>query len=631
MPHQMDQFAGLTAAALQPFHDGSDTECWKLLGAHLASVGKGKKAVTGTRFAVWAPDAQRVWVKGDFNDWQFAEMQLVPGTGIWAIFVPGVTAGAIYKYEIIGADGVQREKFDPMARLAEQWPSNASVVIGDTQYRWGDRKWLKDRAGFVSHESPMAIYEVHLGSWRAGLGYEELATQLVDYVKAMGYTHVEFMPIAEHPLVKSWGYQVTNYFAPTSRLGHPDQLRHLIDALHQAGIGVILDWVPGHFPKDDWALGRFDGTALYEHPDWRKGEHKEWGTYVFNYARYEVRSFLLSNALYWIEEFHFDALRVDAVASMVYLDYNREHGNWEPNMHGGNEYLEAIELLRDVNRALHERHPGVVTVAEESTAFNGVTKPVSEGGLGFDFKWNMGWMNDTLRYLALDPIHRQYQHHDMTFAMLYAYTEHYILPISHDEVVHGKQSMLHKTGQDTWRQFANLRAYYSFMWGFPGKKLLFMGCDFGVRPEWNEAASLEWDVLGLEGHRGIAALIRDLNSLYRAHPALWALDSDWRGFTWINNHDAGSNVFSWVRSDGAGEQIAVIANFSPQPYTAHRIGLPSKGKWQEIFNSDAAEYDGTGQFTNHKLKATDQEWDGQPASADLVVPPLGTVFLRKKG
>jgi 1,4-alpha-glucan branching enzyme len=458
-----DPWGGLTGQDLAEFHAGQDTACWRLLGSHVVTIPDDDRGeVRGTRFAVWAPDAQAVRVKGDFNSWAGDPLSLVPGAGVWALFVEGVDEGALYRYDVLGADGVWREKSDPMARFAETAPSNASIVHEST-YAWGDDDWMSQRRAFVAHESPLAIYEVHLGSWREGRTYLDLADELVEYVTSMGYTHVEFMPVTEHPLVASWGYQVTGFFAPQSRLGRPDELRHLIDRLHQAGIGVILDWVPGHFPKDDWALGRFDGTALYEHPDERRGEHKEWGTYVFNFGRHEVASFLLSSALYWAREFHFDALRVDAVASMVYLDYGRQPGQWEPNRHGGNEYLEAIDFLRTLNAQIHEQVPGVMMIAEESTAFHGVTRPVSEGGLGFDFKWNMGWMNDTLRYLALDPFHRQYDHHDMTFAMLYQYTEHYILPISHDEVVHGKGSMVNKIPQDSWRQFATLRAYYSFM------------------------------------------------------------------------------------------------------------------------------------------------------------------------
>ncbi len=624
-----DPSGGVTAQDLAGFLNGTDTECWRRLGAHVMTVEDAKRRpVTGTRFCVWAPSARSVKLVGDFARWRGRAMSRIPGTGVWTLFVEGVGDGARYKFEIVGADGARRTKVDPMARLADPYPSNASVVH-TSSYAWGDDDWMRRRPAMDLHASPLAIYEVHLSSWRSGRTYAELADELVEYVASMGYTHVEFMPVTEYPLLASWGYQVTNYFAPQGRLGQPDELRLLVDRLHQAGIGVILDWVPGHFPKDEWALGRFDGTPLYEHPDPRLGEHKEWGTYVFDFGRDEVRSFLVSNALYWLNEFHFDALRVDAVASMVYRDYGRGPGDWLPNEQGGNEYLEAIDFLRHLNGQVKQRVPGAAMVAEESTAFGGVTKALDEGGLGFDFKWNMGWMNDTLRYLRLDPIHRQYHHHDMTFAMLYQYTEHYILPISHDEVVHGKGSMVNKVPQDAWRQFASLRAYYSFMWAFPGKKLLFMGCDFAQRPEWYETTSLEWWVGDEWGHRGVHRLVRDLNALYRAHPALWELDSDPAGFQWINSHDTESNTFSWVRADSDGERIAAIANFSPEPWRAHRIGLPIEGRWVEIFNSDGDQYDGTGSFANSEpVVATALGHDGLPASATIVVPPMGAVFLR---
>ena len=475
----------------------------------------------------------------------------------------------------------------------------------------------------------MSIYEVHLGGWRRGKSYLDLAEELVEYVAWQGYTHVEFMPLAEHPFEPSWGYQVTGYFSPTSRFGKPDDLRYLIDRLHQAGIGVIMDWVPGHFPKDSFGLGRFDGTALYEHQDPRQGEHKDWGTYIFNYGRNEVKSFLVSNALYWAQEFHIDGLRVDAVASMLYLDYSRSEGEWVPNVHGGRENLEAIDFLRYVNRHLYEREPGILMIAEESTSFPGVTKPVDQGGLGFGFKWNMGWMNDTLRYLALDPVYRQYEHNLLTFAMVYAYSENYILPISHDEVVHGKGSMVGKVPQDDWRKFATLRAYYSFMWSFPGKQLLFMGCEFGQRPEFNEATSLEWWVSDLWGHGGLQRLLRDLNHIYRQHAPLWELDNDPEGFTWINADDNGHNTLSWVRHDEAGNHVACITNFSPEPLVDYEIGLPVAGDWQEILNTDSPAYDGSGQFGNlGEVHAKDEPWSHFPARANVTVPPLGSIWLR---
>ena len=623
-----DMAGGLTGWDLEGFHAGGDTECWRRLGAHVVTVTDDERGeIRGTRFAVWAPNARAVRVHADFNGWTGDAMSLVPGSGVWALFVEGVGEGTLYKYNVLGADDVWLEKVDPMAQFAERAPANSSIVY-ESRYTWGDDAWMARRAAQVPQESPVSIYEVHLGSWRQGRTYLDLADELVEYVTRMGFTHVEFMPVSEHPLEASWGYQVTNYFAPTSRLGRPDELRHLVDRLHQAGVGVILDWVPGHFPKDGWALGRFDGTALYEHADPRQGEHKEWGTYIFNYGRNEVKSFLVSNALYWVQQFHFDALRVDAVASMVYLDYGREDGQWVPNEFGGNHNLEAIDFLRYVNRHLYERVPGVVMIAEESTAFTGVTKPLDQGGLGFGFKWNMGWMNDSLGYLAQEPIHRQYHHHEMTFAMIYQYTENFILPISHDEVVHGKGSMINKVPQDAWRQFATLRAFYSFMWTFPGKQLVFMGCEFGQRPEWSEDESLEWWVTDLEGHHGLQRMFQDLNEVYRTHPALWKLDSSPEGFQWIDNNDAGGNTLSWLRFDGEGQQLAVAVNFSSEPWTQHRIGLPAPGTWTEIFNSDRAIYDGTGTHGNDgQITAHPDSYHGFPASATIVIPPLGAVVF----
>ena len=577
---------------------------------------------------MWAPNAQAVQIIGDFNWWTGDTMSLIPGSGVWARFIEGLGAGTLYKFRILGPDGVWREKSDPMAQFCESAPSTASIVH-QSAYLWDDDEWIEKRTKSRAHAEPMSVYEVHLGGWRRGKTYLELADELVEYVAWQGYTHVELMPVAEHPFEPSWGYQVTGYFAPTSRFGRPDEFRYLIDRLHQAGIGVILDWVPGHFPKDEWALGRFDGTALYEHEDPRKGEHMDWGTYIFNYGRNEVKSFLVSNALYWIREFHIDGLRVDAVASMLYLDYSREEGEWVPNEFGGRENLEAIDFLRYVNRHLYERHPGVLMIAEESTSFPGVTKPVHEGGLGFGFKWNMGWMNDSLRYLEQEPVYRQYHHHLMTFAMVYAYSENFVLPISHDEVVHGKGSMIGKIPQDDWRKFATLRAFYSYMWAFPGKQLLFMGCEFGQRSEFNEDASLEWWVTDLWGHHGLQRLVKDLNNLYTSHPALWKLDSDPAGFRWINADDVAANAFSWVRSDDEGQHIAVIVNFSSEPWHDYRLGLPEAGTWTEVLNSDAAIYDGSGGTGNMgRVIATNDPSNGFDNSALVQVPPLGAVFFR---
>ena len=625
-----DEFGGLTGWDLEGFHSGGDTEVWKRLGSHVITIDDDERGpITGTRFAVWAPNAQAVEVISDFNWWTGDRMRLIPGSGVWGTFVEGVDEGTLYKFRIQDQWGTWHEKVDPMARYSEQAPQNASIVA-ETHYEWNDDEWIARREASRAHAEPMSVYEVHLGGWRHGLSYQELADQLVSYVTWQGYTHVEFMPLAEHPFAPSWGYQVTGYFSPTSRYGSPDDLRYLIDKLHQAGIGVIMDWVPGHFPKDDWALGRFDGTALYEHADPRQGEHKDWGTYIFNYGRNEVKSFLVSSALYWISEFHADGLRVDAVASMLYLDYSREEGQWVPNKYGGRENLEAIDFLRYVNSHLYSRHPGILMIAEESTSFPGVTKPVDDGGLGFGFKWNMGWMNDSLRYLELNPFHRQYHHGEMTFAMVYQYSENFILPISHDEVVHGKGSMITKIPGDDWQQFASLRAFYSYMWSFPGKQLVFMGQEFGQRHEFDESVSLEWFVADLWGHGGLKRLFRDLNKIYKENPALWQLDSDPRGFEWINADDAGNNLFSWLRRSDDGSTIACFTNFSPNPQTDYRIDLPMEGVWTEILNTDSLEYDGTGEFGNlgQIVAAPLPAPDRFRAVAAVCVPPMGSVWLR---
>ena len=625
-----DEFGGLTGWDLEGFHSGGDTEVWKRLGSHVVTIDDDERGpITGTRFAVWAPNAQAVEVISDFNWWTGDRMRLIPGSGVWGTFVEGVDEGTLYKFRIQDQWGTWHEKVDPMARYSEQAPQNASIVT-ETHYEWNDDEWIARREASRAHAEPMSVYEVHLGGWRHGLSYRELADQLVSYVTWQGYTHVEFMPLAEHPFAPSWGYQVTGYFSPTSRYGSPDDLRYLIDKLHQAGIGVIMDWVPGHFPKDDWALGRFDGTALYEHADPRQGEHKDWGTYIFNYGRNEVKSFLVSSALYWISEFHADGLRVDAVASMLYLDYSREEGQWVPNKYGGRENLEAIDFLRYVNSHLYSRHPGILMIAEESTSFPGVTKPVDDGGLGFGFKWNMGWMNDSLRYLELNPFHRQYHHGEMTFAMVYQYSENFILPISHDEVVHGKGSMITKIPGDDWQQFASLRAFYSYMWSFPGKQLVFMGQEFGQRHEFDESVSLEWFVADLWGHGGLKRLFRDLNKIYKENPALWQLDSDPRGFEWINADDTGNNLFSWLRRSDDGSTIACFTNFSPNPQTDYRIDLPMEGVWTEILNTDSLEYDGTGEFGNlgQIVAAPLPAPDRLRAVATVCVPPMGSVWLR---
>ncbi|NNG18966.1 1,4-alpha-glucan branching protein GlgB [Naumannella sp. ID2617S] len=625
-----DRFGGLTGTDLEGFHRAGDTELWRRLGSHVMEVADGEGGtISGTRFAVWAPNAREVRVYGDFNGWngEANPMELVPGTGVWATFIPGVPAGAVYKYRVHGADGRWIDRADPMARFAQSAPETASIVF-ESDYSWNDDDWLERRSKSQPHAEPLSVYEIHLGGWRPGKTYVELAHELVEYVTWQGFTHVEFLPLAQHPYAPSWGYQVTGYFAPLSNFGTPDEFRYLVDTLHQAGIGVIMDWVPGHFPKDEWALGRFDGTALYEHADPRQGEQPDWGTYVFNFGRNEVKSFLVSNALYWIKEFHIDGLRVDAVASMLYLDYSRGD-NWVPNRFGGRENLEAVELLQYVNKHLYEREPGVMTIAEESTSWPGVTKPVHHGGLGFGFKWNMGWMNDTLRYLEEEPIHRQYHHHLMTFAMVYSFSENFVLPISHDEVVHGKGSMVNKVPGDDWQKFASLRAYYAFMWSHPGKQLIFMGNEFGQRSEFDESKGLEWWVSDLWGHDGLQKLFRDLNHRYRDTPALWKLDNDPAGFRWINADDSQGNVFSYLRSDGEGRHLAVAVNFSPVPRTGYTLGLPHPGVWREVLNTDSADYDGSGEWGNlGRVEALELPAHGMQHSAEVTVPPLGAIWLQ---
>ena len=626
-----DPSGELTGWDFTGFHEGHDTECWKRLGAHEMTITDSERGpIFGTRFSVWAPNAQAVRLVGDFNYWngENSYLQLVPGSGVWALFMEGVSTGNLYKFEILGSDGVWRTKADPMARFAESPPHTASIVY-ESQYAWSDDQWMWYRGERKLHEEPISVYEVHIGSWRKGLTYLELANQLVEYCSWQGYTHVEFLPVAQHPFEGSWGYHVTGYFAPMSRFGSPDEFRHLVDALHRAGIGVLIDWVPGHFATDPWALQRFDGTALYEHEDPRLGWHPDWGSYIFNFGRNEVKSFLISNAYYWLHEFHIDGLRVDAVASMLYLDYSRDAGQWVPNKYGGNENLEAIELMQRTNSHAYAREPGTVLIAEESTSWPGVTRPVNYGGLGFGFKWNMGWMNDSLRYIGREPIYRQHHHHEMTFAMAYAYSENFILPISHDEVVHGKGSMFERMPQDEWRKFGTLRAFYAFMWAHPGKKLLFMGTEFGQRREFSEARSVDWDESANVGHRGVQRLVKDMNGIYREHPAFWKLDTDASGFSWINADDRGGNVFSWLRFDGDGQMIACITNFSSEPRPDYRIGLPSIGVWKEILNTDADVYDGTGQIGNlGQVVATEIPAHGYPASAAVTVPPLGAVWLR---
>ncbi|MGC4888727.1 1,4-alpha-glucan branching protein GlgB [Micromonospora sp. DT227] len=603
--------------------EGRHERLWSALGARAFDE--------GVAFTVWAPNARGVRVVGDFTGWGPDDgwpMRSLGSSGVWEVFLPGVPAGSRYKYRILGADGRWRDKADPMATRTEVPPATASVVH-HSAYAWGDAEWLERRATRRPHEEPMSVYEVHLGSWRPGLGYRELAEQLTAYVTEMGFTHVELLPVMEHPYGGSWGYQVTGFYAPTARFGDPDDFRHLVDRLHAAGIGVILDWVPGHFATDEWALARFDGAPLYEHPDPRRGEQPDWGTYVFDFGRNEVRNFLVANALYWLDEFHVDGLRVDAVASMLYLDYSRPEGQWAPNVHGGRENLEAIALLQEVNATAYRHHPGVLMVAEESTAWPGVTRPTSDGGLGFGFKWNMGWMHDTLLYTSKDPIYRQHHHHQLTFSLAYAWSENYVLPISHDEVVHGKGSLAGKMPGDTWQRLANVRALLAYMWAHPGKQLLFMGCELADDREWSEERGLDWYLTHDPARAGVQRLVADLNRAYRATPALWAQDTDPAGFRWIAGDDVANNAVSFIRIAPDGGTLVCVANFSATPLADYRIGLPAGGTWTEALNTDAHHYGGSGVGNLGEVHAENVPWHGLPASAALQVPPLGVLWLRQ--
>jgi len=621
---------------LHLINEGRHEELWRVLGSRPRRYDAPFGEITGTSFAVWAPHAQGVRIKGDFNSWDGREhpMRALGVSGVWELFVPDIGSGTKYKYVILGADGHWREKADPMANRTEEPPATSSVVYEST-YEWGDAEWLAARSRGSTAEKPMSVYEVHLASWRKPdgrrLSYRELADDLVGYVTWTGFTHVELLPVMEHPFGGSWGYQVTSHFAPTARFGEPDDLRYLIDRLHQAGIGVILDWVPAHFPKDEFALALFDGTPLYEDPNPLRGEHPDWGTLVFNFGRKEVRNFLVASALYWLEEFHADGLRVDAVASMLYLDYGRSDGQWSPNIYGGRENLEAVQFIQETNATCSRRVPGIAMIAEESTSWPGVTRPTHLGGLGFDLKWNMGWMHDTLDYLAREPVHRSYHHHQMTFSLMYAYSERFVLPLSHDEVVHGKGSLLRKMPGDRWQQLANLRAYYAMMWAHPGKQLLFMGCEFGQDSEWAESRELDWWLTEHQEHRGLQRLVVDLNRVYKETPALYAKDDDPAGFRWIDANDASGNVFSFVRSDEAGSLLACIVNFAGVPHHDYRVGLPAAGTWTEVLNTDAEVYSGSGVGNFGSVVAEDVTWHDLPASASVAVPPLAAVWLRHEG
>ncbi|MCW3008376.1 MAG: glgB [Solirubrobacterales bacterium] len=613
--------------------EGRHEELYCRLGARVREI----DGTAGVSFAVWAPAATAVSVVGDFNSWdgRLHPMRAMGASGIWELFVPDVPAGASYKYEIHTQSGDIRMKADPFAFEAELPPETSSIV-NRSEYEWQDAEWLQTRAEAEQLKAPISIYEVHLGSWRLNplednrsLTYTELADELAAYAHDMGFTHIELLPVMAHPFAGSWGYQVTSQFAPTPRFGSPDDLRAFVDGLHGHGLGVILDWVPAHFPKDDWALRRFDGTALYEHEDPRRGEHPDWGTLVFNFGRNEVRNFLLASALYWLREYHADGLRVDAVASMLYLDYSRKEGEWVPNEFGGREDLEAVAFLKELNEVVHASVPGVISAAEESTAWPGVSRPTYVGGLGFGFKWNMGWMHDTLEYFQQDPVYRRYHHHQLTFSLMYAFSEHFVLPLSHDEVVHGKGSLLSKMPGDRWQQLANLRSLYAYMWAHPGKKLLFMGGEFAQEAEWSQERSLDWHLLEDAGHGGVQNLVRELNTVYRAQPALWERDFEGAGFYWIDPNDADNNivVFARVGLDPAKTVLVVAANLSPVPRQGHRVGLPKPGRWLEALNTDAAAHGGSNFGNGGSVQAEAIPWMGQPYSAEVNLPPLGVIWL----
>ncbi len=617
--------------------EGRHEELWTALGAQPMT----HDGVAGTRFTVWAPNARGVRVCGDFCAWDGTAfpMRSLGSSGVWELFLPGIGEGTLYKFDITRPDGSHTVRADPLARRTEVPPATASVVT-ESSHTWGDAAWMERRGQRPVHEAPFSVYEVHLPSWRPGLNYRQLADRLASYVSDLGFTHVEFMPVAEHPFGGSWGYQGTGFYAPTSRMGSPDDFRHLVDTLHQAGIGVIVDWVPAHFPKDDWALAGFDGTALYEPQDPRRAEHPDWGTLEFDYGRKEVRNFLVANAVYWCEEFHIDGLRVDAVASMLYLDYSREEGQWSPNEHGGRENLDAVAFLQEMNATVYRRCPGVVTIAEESTAWDGVTRqthhtgPGGFGGLGFGLKWNMGWSHDSLAYIVHEPVHRKYHHNELTFSMVYAYSENYLLPLSHDEVVHGKRALVSKMPGDWWQRRADHRAYLGFMWAHPGKQLLFMGQEFAQGAEWSEAHGPDWWLLdpaydAEPDHRGVLDLVRDLNHEYAAAPALWERDTTPAGFSWITADAADDNVLAFLRFAADGTPLLAVCNFSPAVREDYRLGVPdSVPGWSEVLNTDAARYGGGGVVNSGVLKPDPEPSHGRPVSLRLTLPPLATVWLR---
>ena len=612
--------------------EGRHEEIYQRLGAHLRELEGG----SGVAFAVWAPNATGVSVVGEFNDWEQGanELRGLGSSGIWEAFVPGVAVGSAYKFAIRTQSGDVRLKADPYATQAQVAPGTDSVVSEDTHV-WGDEEWMARRAEQQPYRKPMSVYEVHLGSWRRSpedpetpRPFSELAPELAAYAIEMGFTHVELMPVMAHPFSGSWGYQVTGYFAPDARQGTPDEFRAFVDTLHQAGIGVILDWVPAHFPKDDWALAKFDGTALYEHDDPRRGEHPDWGTLIFNTGRNEVKNFLLASALFWLREMHCDGLRVDAVASMLYLDYSREAGAWLPNEHGGRENLDTVAFLREFNEVIHAREPGVISAAEESTAWPGVSRPTYVGGLGFGFKWNMGWMHDTLSYFQEDPINRRYHHSTLTFSLMYAFSEHFVLPLSHDEVVHGKGSIISRMPGDRWQQLANVRALYAYQWAHPGKKLLFMGNEYAQEAEWSHKHSLDWHLLDDPGHAGVQSLVRELNHVYVATPALWERDDEYEAFRWLEVNDADNNVVAFMRyGDDDAAPLVCVANLSPVTHESYRVGFPFGGRWTEVLNSDAAAFGGSGAGNGGSVDVDGQPWHEQPTSAPLTLPPLAVLWL----
>ena len=615
--------------------EGTHYEIYRKLGAHLMEV----NGHAGVLFSVWAPNAQRVSVVGDFNGWdgRLHPMRKRVEAGIWEIFIPGVGEEAHYKFELRNCFGQIVLKGDPFAFYSQHGLQTASLVFNLDRFTWSDREWMESRRTREWHKEPVSVYEVHLGSWaripeenNRYLSYREFSDRLIKYVLEMGYTHIELMPIAEHPFDGSWGYQVTGYYSPTSRFGNPDEFREFVDRCHQAGIGVILDWVPGHFPKDAYGLAQFDGTHLYEHADPRQGEHQDWGTLIFNYGRSEVRNFLIGNALFWLDEYHIDGLRVDAVASMLYRDYSREPGAWVPNVHGGRENLEAIYFLKRFNEVSYERFPGIMTIAEESTAWPGVSRPTFLGGLGFGFKWNMGWMHDFLVYMSREPVHRKYHQGDITFSLLYAFQEHFILVLSHDEIVHGKGSMVNKMPGDAWQKFANLRMFYAWMYSYPGKKLLFMGGEFGQWQEWNHDRSLDWHLLQFPMHAGLRRLVQHLNYLYRNEPALWQLDDSYEGFEWIDFHDAESSIVAYIRKAHDGPSLIFVVNATPVPRHSYRLGAAGEGWYEEILNTDAETYGGSNVGNYGGVHADAIPWQGQSHSISVNLPPLGVVAFKKQ-